>query len=147
MGFLCMSLISKVGFGNYYSLANNQNSQGSQTQQNEQKQSLINKNYNEIYSHEMAHKTAGGHLAGAIVIEKNGDGIPVGGHVAIKMPSIDPNNPQKTIDEANIVIRSAMAPADPSNQDYRVAAQARSIKSQAQGMLSGDRGKKLNLMA
>ncbi len=114
---------------------------------NQQKQDLINKNYNEIYHHEMAHKAAGGNLAGSIVIERNSDGIPIGGHVAIKMPSLDRNNPQKTIDDANTVIRSAMAPSDPSAQDYRVANQARAIKSQAMQIKNTNPalGKKLDI--
>lgn len=136
-------MINSFRFGNLYSDFAGQQAK----QNNEQRQSLINKNYNEIYAHEMAHKSAGGALAGSIVIEKNSDGIPVGGHVAIKMPSLNPDNPQQTIDEANIVIRSAMAPGDPSPQDYKVAAKARQIKAQAQGMLQGDKGKKLNIMA
>lgn len=136
-------MINSFRFGNLYSDFAGQQAK----QNNEQRQELINRNYNEIYAHEMAHKSAGGALAGSIVIEKNSDGIPVGGHVAIKMPSLNPDNPQQTIDEANIVIRSAMAPGDPSSQDYKVAAKARQIKAQAQGMLQGDKGKKLNLMA
>lgn len=136
-------MINSFRFGNLYSDFAGQQAK----QNNEQRQELINRNYNEIYAHEMAHKSAGGALAGSIVIEKNSDGIPVGGHVAIKMPSLNPDNPQQTIDEANIVIRSAMAPGDPSPQDYKVAAKARQIKAQAQGMLQGDKGKKLNLMA
>lgn len=111
--------------------------------QSKAKQELINKNYNEIYSHEMAHKIAGGHLAGGIVIERNLDGIPVSGHVDIKMPALNSENPQKTIDDANIVIRSAMAPANPSAQDYNVASKARSIKSEASAL----KNKKLDLMA
>ena len=63
------------------------------------------------------------------------------------MPKLDPQNPQKTIDDANIVIRAALAPSDPSDQDYKVANQARNIKAQAQGMLNGNSGKKLNVMA
>ncbi len=134
-------MIRNVRFGNLYADFAGQQAK----QNNQQKQDLINKNYHEIYSHEQAHKSAGGALAGNIVIEKNADGIPVGGHVPIKMPALDPNNPQKTIDEANIVIRSAMAPGDPSPQDYKVAAQARAIKAQAQSMLSGA-GRRLNVM-
>ena len=91
--------------------------------QNQQRQEMINQRYNEIYSHELAHQRAGGSLAG---------GIPTGGHVPIKMPALDKNNPEKTIKDANTVISSAMAPSDPSDQDYRVANQARSIKSQAE---------------
>lgn len=84
-------MIGSVGFGALYSSFLSQQSR----QKNQQKQDLINKNYNEIYAHEAAHKAAGGALAGAIVIEKNADGIPVGGHVAIKMPSLNPANPKK----------------------------------------------------
>ena len=97
----------------------------------QQKQSLIRKNYSDIYAHELAHKTAGGQFAGGIVIEKNGDGIPVSGHVPIQMPVLNKKNPQETINHADIVIRSAMAPDDPSPQDYKVAAEARRIKSEA----------------
>lgn len=116
-------------------------------QQKAQKDALIKKNYNEIYAHELAHKSAGGALAGSIVIERNADGIPFAGHVDIKMPSLNPNDPQKTINDANTVIRSAMAPFDPSDQDYRVAAQAQSIKMQAQAIKAKNVGNKLDFNA
>ncbi len=116
-------------------------------QQKAQKDALIKKNYDEIYAHELAHKAAGGALAGSIVIERNADGIPFAGHVDIKMPSLNPNNPQKTINDANTVIRSAMAPSDPSDQDYRVAAQAQSLKMQAQAIKSQNVGNKLDYNA
>ena len=38
----------------------------------------------------------------------------------------------KTINDANTVINSAMAPSDPSGQDYKVASQAQKIKIKAQ---------------
>lgn len=116
-------------------------------QQKAQKDALIKKNYSEIYAHELAHKSAGGALAGSIVVERNADGIPFAGHVDIKMPSLNPNNPQKTINDANTVIRSAMAPSDPSDQDYRVAAQAQSIKMQAQAIKAKNVGNKLDFNA
>ncbi len=116
-------------------------------QQKAQKDALIKKNYNEIYAHELAHKSAGGALAGSIVIERNADGIPFAGHVDIKMPSLNPNDPQKTINDANTVIRSAMAPSDPSDQDYRVAAQAQSIKMQAQAIKAKNVGNKIDYNA
>ena len=100
----------------------------------QQKQNIIKKNYNEIYAHEAAHKRAGGSLAGPIVIEYNSEGIPVGGHVSIKMPKINQANPQQTIDEANVVINSALAPSDPSAQDYKVAFQAKTIRNDAQNL-------------
>ena len=111
------------------------------------KQELINRNYNHIYAHEMAHKAAAGSFAGNISIERNAEGIPVSGHVPIRMPVLDKNNPQKTIDHANTVIRAALAPGDPSAQDYRVAHQAEQIKMQAIAFKSSHQGKKLDLMA
>lgn len=100
--------------------------------QNQARQDMISQRYNEIYAHELAHQRAGGHLAGGIVIEKDANGIPIGGHVPIRMPSLNKANPEKTIQDADTVIRSAMAPSDPSDQDYKVANQARMIKSQAE---------------
>lgn len=113
-------------------------------QQQAQKNALIKKNYDEIYSHELAHKLAGGHLAGAIVIEKNAQGIPFAGHVDIKMPKMNPQNPKQTINDADTVIKAAMAPSDPSSQDYKVAAQAQNIKTQAQNFQKNNR---LNILA
>ncbi len=111
-----------------------------------QKDDLIQRNYNHIYAHEMAHKMAGGSFAGAISIEKNADGIPVSGHVPIQMPVLDKANPQKTIDHANTVIKAAMAPSDPSSQDYKVAAEAADIKNKAESLKSKT-GSKLNVIA
>lgn len=111
------------------------------------KQDVINRNYNHIYAHEMAHKMAGGSFAGAITIERNSQGIPVAGHVPIQMPVMDKKNPQKTIDHANTVIRAAMAPLDPSSQDYKVANQAQNIKMQAVAFKQKHQGKKLDTMA
>ena len=113
------------------------------TLQSRQKQDLIRKNYRRIYAHEMAHKSAAGSLAGPIVIEKNSEGIPVGGHVSIQMPKLDKKNPDKTIDHANTVIKSAMAPFDPSAQDYKVANEAKKIKSEAESF----KAKKLDYLA
>lgn len=111
------------------------------------KQDLINRNYNHIYAHEMAHKAAGGSFAGAISIERNAEGIPVSGHVPIKMPVLNKANPQQTIDHAKIVIRAALAPGDPSAQDYKVANQAAQIKMQAMAFKANHQGKKLDLQA
>ncbi len=95
-----------------------------------QQYALIRKNLSEIYTHERAHKAKGGSLTGPVVIDWE-NGIPVGGHVSISLPKLNPKNPQKTIDNAQTVINSAMAPADPSAQDYKVANQAKALKRQA----------------
>lgn len=111
------------------------------------KQNLIKKNYNHIYSHEMAHKLAGGQYAGAISIGRNSDGIPVSGHVPIQMPVLNRRNPQATIDHANTVIKAALAPSDPSAQDYKVANTAEAIKMQAIALKNKNTGNKLDLRA
>ncbi|HCB10796.1 MAG TPA: hypothetical protein DEO94_01305 [Cyanobacteria bacterium UBA11991] len=111
------------------------------------KQELIAKNYNHIYQHEVAHKAAGGQYAGAISIEKDANGIPVSGHVPIQMPVLDKNNPQKTIDHANTVINAAMAPSDPSGQDFKVANSAQQIKMQAKAVKNKNVGNKLDVVA
>ena len=134
-----------AGINFFYNFSNPVEKQ--KEQQKAQKNALIKKNYDKIYVHELMHKSEGGSLAGSIVIEKNADGIPVAGHVDIKMPSLNPNNPQKTIDDANTVIKSAMAPFDPSEQDYKVASKAKSVKMQAQAIKDKNTGNKLDYKA
>ena len=90
------------------------------------------KAYNDVYAHESAHKAAAGALGGSIVIEKGANGAVTGGHVDIKMPALDKKDPDKTISQANQVIKAALAPSDPSGQDYKVAAQAQGILGQAE---------------
>lgn len=92
------------------------------------KKTLINKNYNEIYAHEAAHKSVAGDLGGSIHIVKNSAGIPISGFVPIKIPGIpttkQPSLLEKTINQAKTVIKAAMAPKDPSSADYAVKAGA-----------------------
>ena len=99
----------------------------------------INQRYREVYAHELAHKNAAGTLAGAIVIEKDSKGMPIGGHVSIKMPKLNIDNPTETFEHDNKVIRAALAPSNPSAQDYKVASKARSIKAQAETIQSKKR--------
>ena len=113
----------------------------------QQRQSMIQQRYDEIYAHELEHKNAAGMFGGGIVIEKDGNGIPTGGHVDILMPSLNKKNPTETIKHADIVIKSAMAPDNPSNQDYKVAAEARAIRAEAESYKNSQPGQRLNLMA
>ena len=114
--------------------------------QNYQHQAMIKQRHDEIYAHELKHKNAAGSLGGAIVIEKDANGVPTGGHVDILMPTLNKKDPDKTIKHADIVIKSAMAPNDPSDQDYRVAAKARSIKAEAQRCTKQGCGQNLNVV-
>ena len=116
--------------------------------QNYQRQAMIKQRHDEIYAHELKHKNAAGSLGGAIVIEKDANGVPTGGHVDILMPTLNKKDPDKTIKHADIVIKSAMAPNDPSDQDYIVAAKARSIKAEAETYKgqTGSAGQNLNII-
>lgn len=115
----------------------------------QQKNAYVQQKYNEIYEHEKAHKRAAGSFGGSIVIEKDANGIPTGGHVDILMPTLNKEKPDETIKHADTVIKAAMAPGDPSNQDYKVAAEARAIKAEAESYKSknGSVGQKLNVVA
>ncbi len=112
--------------------------------------SFKKRQYNKIYAHEALHKSKGGSLAGPIVIEKDKNGVAIAGHVDIKMPSVDRVNPDKTIKDAKTVISSALAPSDPSNQDLKVASQAKSVLLKAQSIKNDNnkkQGLKLNYFA
>ncbi len=92
----------------------------------------------EVRDHEAAHAAAGGALAGApsFSFTRGPDGqlYATGGEVNIDTSaSIDPGD---TAANARTVIQAALAPANPSTQDLRVAAQARAQLIDAQAELS-----------
>lgn len=92
--------------------------------------------YAKIMAHEQAHQSAGGHLAGGIVIEYDIQGIAIAGHVPIRLPGLDPNNPEQAASDAQLVIAAASAPGgDMSSQDSAVAAQGQAILGQAQVLI------------
>ncbi len=89
----------------------------------------------EVRAHEQAHSRAGGQYASAPSYQytrgPDGQQYAVAGEVTIDASEI-PGNPKATITKMEIVIRAALAPAEPSAQDSKVAAQARSTKTKAQ---------------
>lgn len=89
----------------------------------------------EVRAHEQAHATVGGPYAGQPTYEyqegPDGRRYAVGGEVAIDASPIA-NNPDATIRKMDIVIRAALAPAEPSPQDRQVAQQAQATRLQAQ---------------
>lgn len=89
----------------------------------------------ETRAHEQAHKAAGGPVTGAISYEyvtgPDGRQYAVGGEVDIDVSPVS-GNPEATIRKMDIVIRAALAPAQPSPQDFAVARQAQQIRLQAQ---------------
>lgn len=81
----------------------------------------------EVRTHEQAHAAVGGRYAGApsYTYERGPDGkrYAVGGEVGIDTSPV-PNDPEATLRKMEVVIRAALAPAEPSAQDRQVAAQA-----------------------
>lgn len=92
----------------------------------------------EVRRHEQAHMNAGGQYAGqaTYTYETGPDGgrYAVAGEVPIDTAPI-PDDPEATIDKMEVVIRAALAPAEPSAQDQRVAAGARQTIVAAQADL------------
>lgn len=101
-------------------------------------QSLRNRD-RQVRSHEQAHLAAAGGLAKGgpsftFATGPDGRRYATGGEVQIDTSPV-PNDPQATIRKAQQVRRAAQAPADPSSQDRRVAAQATVMERQARAEL------------
>ncbi len=77
-----------------------------------------------IMNHEHAHQSAAGSLGGGIVIEKDSNGVAFAGHVPIQIPEVNAGNVDTSKKQNEQVKTAALAPSDPSGQDYMVAAQA-----------------------
>lgn len=89
----------------------------------------------EVRAHEMAHIAAGGELitSGATFSYQQGpDGknYAVGGEVSIDT-SAEPGDPEATLIKMRRVRAAALAPADPSSQDLKVASNAASQAAKA----------------
>jgi len=95
----------------------------------------------EVRAHEQAHKTVGGQYAGAISYDyqrgPDGQNYAIGGSVPIDV-STEPT-PEETIAKMEVVIRAALAPAEPSSADRSVAANAQAKLADAQFELSAQR--------
>lgn len=88
----------------------------------------------EVRTHEQAHAAIGGSYAGApsYTYERGPDGkrYATGGEVGIDSGPV-PNDPEATLRKMEVVIRAALAPAEPSAQDRKVAAQAQAQMTEA----------------
>ncbi|MDT8405975.1 MAG: putative metalloprotease CJM1_0395 family protein [Methylococcales bacterium] len=94
----------------------------------------------EVRTHEQAHLSASGGLAmgGASFSFQTGpDGqrYAVGGEVSIDTSEV-PGDPRATLQKADTIRRAALAPAQPSSQDFRVAAKASQMAARARQELS-----------
>jgi hypothetical protein len=90
----------------------------------------------EVRRHEQAHANAGGQFSGSpsYTLERGPDGrsYAVGGTTPIDVSPVA-GDPEATVRKMQVVKRAALAPADPSPQDRRIAAQAESQRLKAQG--------------
>ena len=95
----------------------------------------------EVRAHEQAHMAAGGPYAGAASYETvrgpDGRQYAVGGEVQIDASPA--GDPRQTIAKMDVIIRAAMAPADPSPQDRQVAQAAYRARQQAQSELRAEK--------
>jgi hypothetical protein len=89
----------------------------------------------EVRQHELAHASTGGSTTGtpsySFEVGPDGKKYAVGGEVSVDLSSVS-GNPQATITKMQKVHAAALAPANPSAQDTRVAASASRIILQAQ---------------
>ncbi len=92
----------------------------------------------EVRRHEEAHARVGGEYAGqpSYTYQTGPDGkrYAIGGEVPIDVAPI-PDDPEATIDKMLVVKAAALAPAEPSDADRRVAALADAQRLQAQSEL------------
>ncbi len=95
----------------------------------------------EVKAHEQAHAAIGGQYAGAPSYEyetgPDGQQYAVGGEVRIDVSEV-PNDPRATIQKMQQVKAAALAPAEPSNADRAVAAQASRTLMEAQADLAAE---------
>lgn len=96
----------------------------------------------EVRAHEQAHAAVGGQYASAPTYEyevgPDGHRYAVGGEVQIDTAPV-PDDPEATIEKMEIVKAAALAPAEPSAQDRKVAQMADQQRAQAQAQLFAER--------
>lgn len=88
----------------------------------------------EVKAHEQAHASVGGQYAGSasFTYQTGPDGVryAIGGEVSVDLSAVK-DDPQATIDKMTQVQQAALAPAEPSPQDRKVASQAGQIAASA----------------
>ena len=93
----------------------------------------------EVRTHEQAHASVGGQYAGSPSYEyergPDGRSYAVSGEVPIDASKVA-GDPQATIDKMNQVRAAALAPAEPSGQDRKVAAEASATAAEARRELA-----------
>lgn len=100
----------------------------------------------EVRAHEQAHATVGGSYAGAPQYQftKGPDGKAYATSGEVQIDISPEREPEDTIRKMDIVIAAALAPAEPSSQDYAVARQAQAQRTQAQSEVRERQDAELN---
>lgn len=124
---------------------NNENARGKsdiETFADEQLIKELKRRDQEVRRHEQAHAAVGGPHTGAptyeFTIGPDGQKYATSGEVSVDLSPV-PGDPQATITKLQKVHAAALAPADPSVQDTRVAAQATRLILQAQSELLAEK--------
>lgn len=110
------------------------------SQEERQEVSELKQRDAEVKAHEAAHLAAAGGLArGGASYEyqegPDGNRYAVGGEVTIDTSSVK-GDPESTLAKAKQIRNAALAPANPSSQDYMVAAKANQMETQARKELA-----------
>lgn len=97
----------------------------------------------EVRAHEQAHIAAGGsYVRGGARYDyqtgPDGKKYAVGGEVSIDTSAVE-GDPQATINKAQVILKAALAPAEPSGQDKAVASQARQMMASARKELMSEK--------
>ena len=130
--------------GNRSEGADNESKQQERIQEQQQKQDLelirtLSQRESEVHAHENAHSAVGGQYAGSAsyTYQRGPDGVnyAVGGEVSIDASAI-PGDPAATLQKMQLIQRAALAPAEPSAQDRKVAALAAQQANQARAELA-----------
>lgn len=93
----------------------------------------------EVRAHETAHQSSGASTgAASFSYQKGPDGrmYAIGGEVGVSFK--EGSTPQESIQNARAVIAAAMAPANPSPQDYSVASSAKIMEMKAMQQLANE---------
>jgi hypothetical protein len=112
------------------------------TDEEKQEVDKLKKRDREVRQHEQAHlAAAGGYARGGPTYEyttgPDNKRYAVGGEVSIDTSK--EKEPEATIRKAQVIYRAALAPAEPSSQDRRVASEAKQMESEARQELAEQR--------
>lgn len=125
-------------------VSDNQASQETQQQRLSQQQveqviSQLKSRDREVRAHEMAHLSAAGSYAQGMSFTyqtgPDGKRYAIGGEVGIDTSPVA-NDPQATLQKAMVIQSAALAPAEPSAQDMRVASSASQMMMQARAEMA-----------